>query len=182
MSYSYIKSVFPNFETNKELSNIYNTLGGVNLTLTTDDKNKSVPVAYDDTEMKGFAHNLLKNEITLPPNKLLEKYQNVPVIESTATFPLAKTGTNNLHYYNLPLPQPKLEQKEGFENNEAKIWNLECETYVKHILECSKCRAMITKQLNVETDRIRNEEIMELVSYLIFGIFILLLLENFKRN
>lgn len=55
------------------------------------------------------------------------------------------------------------------------------ETYTKHILECEQCKEVILKQFNIETDRIRNQEILELITFLIFGLFILLLLDGLKK-
>jgi hypothetical protein len=55
------------------------------------------------------------------------------------------------------------------------------ETYTKHILECEQCKEVLLKQFNIETDRIRNQEILELITFLIFGLFILLLLDGLKK-
>lgn len=59
---------------------------------------------------------------------------------------------------------------------------LNCDSYIKHISECGRCKAILLKQFGIETDRIRTEEILELISYIIFGLFILLLLDYLKRN
>ena len=197
MSYSYIKSVFPNFETRQKFdpNKIYS-----NITLADSDNSNSsglqsvdkmLPSAYDEQEMKGFARNLLKNDSTLsiPGNALLENYEN-------ATFPLPPSEKDNLRFYNIRVPSlttptpnipitstRKQRPFEPFDNEQVdNKCDIHCDAYVKHILECSKCKTMITKQLNIETDRIRNEEIMELLSYLIFGVFILLLLDNIKSR
>jgi len=184
MSYSYIKSVFPNFETRQTFdpNKIYS-----NITLSDESQSSTtmLPSAYDEQEMKGFARNLLKNEssLTIPKNMPLEKYENA------ASFPLPPSDKDNLRYYNTSLPSlttpaitnPVQKQAEPFENEQVGYkCDIQCDAYIKHILECSKCKAMITKQLNIETERVRNEEIMELLSYLIFGVFILLLLDNLK--
>jgi len=55
------------------------------------------------------------------------------------------------------------------------------ETYIKHVLECDQCKEILLKQFNIETERIRNEEILELITFLIFGLFILLLLDRLKK-
>ena len=96
---------------------------------------------------------------------------------------------NNLLYYNLPLknnvqqePQPSVIQKiqfpqqkiiEGFEQNELKqnqqdtvlCVEKDCDQYIKHILECPKCKSIAIKQLGIESDRFKNEEMMEVVDY-----------------
>ena len=58
----------------------------------------------------------------------------------------------------------------------------ECDLYVKHILECNKCKSVAMKQLGIESDKVRNEEIMEVVSYIVFGLFILLLIDSLKSD
>lgn len=69
--------------------------------------------------------------------------------------------------------------KELFQDNkQIEDKNEECDAHCNHVLKCTKCRDMITKQLNLEMDRIRNEEIMEIISYMIFGIFVLLIIDN----
>ena len=52
------------------------------------------------------------------------------------------------------------------------------EVHTTHILECQECKQVLLKQFNIETERIRNEEILELIIFLIFGLFILLLLDT----
>jgi hypothetical protein len=52
---------------------------------------------------------------------------------------------------------------------------------VKHVLECEKCKTIMLKQLNIETDRRRNEDIMEIISYIIFSIFILMLIDQLAK-
>lgn len=188
MSYSYIKSVFPNFETRQKYdpNKIYSNITLADESSGLQSVNKMLPTAYDEQEMKGFARNLLKSEsaLSIPENVLLEKYENA------ATFPLPPSGKDNLRYYNTPLPTPLTlppvpirNPLETFENDKTdNKCDINCDAYIKHILECSKCKGMVTKQLNIETDRLRNEEIMEVLSYLIFGVFILLLLDNIKSK
>jgi hypothetical protein len=67
--------------------------------------------------------------------------------------------------------------KESFSQSEQSSHD----TYTKHVLECNQCKEILLKQFNIETDRIRNEEILELITFLIFGLFILLLLDGLKK-
>ena len=67
--------------------------------------------------------------------------------------------------------------KESFSQSEQNSH----ETYTKHVLECDQCKELLLKQFNIETDRIRNQEILELITFLIFGLFILLLLDGLKQ-
>ena len=50
--------------------------------------------------------------------------------------------------------------------------------YINHILKCQSCKEIIMKQLNIESKQEFYEEILELISFIVFGIFILLLLDR----
>lgn len=76
---------------------------------------------------------------------------------------------------------------EKFENNKQlkdeivleKIENKDEHTkYTNHVLNCSICKEMVLRQLNVESDRLFKEEILEIISYIVFGIFMLMLLDS----
>jgi hypothetical protein len=53
-----------------------------------------------------------------------------------------------------------------------------CSSVMKHVLECPGCKESLFKQLNIDVDKKRNEEFMEVISYMIFGLLILLLLDR----
>lgn len=177
MSYSYIKSVFPNYETSNVYDeNVYNNIQTSKLR-DSDSSLTSTPSAFDDEQLSKFAHSLISSmkgapdEIKPATTKLLEQYSNE--IDSK----------DNLHFYNIPrIPQAIHNKQEGtstkeeFQNEE-----LTCDVYMKHVLECNKCREVLLKQLNIETDRQRNEEMMEVVSYVVFGLFVLMLLDALKK-
>jgi len=200
MSYSYIKSVFPNFENSNKVYDeaLYNNIN----TLYTD-KQSSIPIP-ENVESKQTDENYS----TLLENPKIEKMSNVNTngqlpFQYTQTNELSEISfnkhgeQNNLSYYNLPIPNsipnsiPNLQQNlkeqmviqkiEKFEDVKG-CSEPECELYVKHILECNKCKSVAMKQLGIESDRIRNEEIMEVVSYIVFGLFILLLIDSLKSD
>jgi hypothetical protein len=133
MSYSYIKSVFPNFEpTTSTNGNFFNSLPqNDNVT------NKVVEANGQDDYYK-FAKSLI-NEA-----KSVESFDN-----SAATV------------------------KQAFN---------ECNDHMNHMLQCSHCKDILTKQLDRQNDKIQNEEIMEIFSYIVFGIFLLLLIESLRKN
>jgi len=150
MSYSYVKTVFPNFKH----SNVYDTKMYENLN-TLSDTRIFEPIDMDVSN----SYSKVGDVVSFKPSKegIIETFQD------------------NQRYYNIPLP---MENKERFENNDVKA-HVE---YTKHVLECSSCRELLMKQFNIETERIRNEELMELVSYLIFGLFILLLIDSYVKK
>jgi hypothetical protein len=133
MSYSYIKNVFPDFETSEHNRKVFNSL------------NLDKQVASKSTNP----------EVVVANTKRIEPQR----VEDTR---------NNLMFYNQPLPK-----REHFENT--------CDEYAQHIFTCQRCRNMVLKQLNVDRDKARNEEIMEIVSYIVFGLFILMLLDNIQK-
>lgn len=169
MSYSYIKSVFPNFQKSDRVYNedLYNNL--------------NVSQEEQIQTLEKFTDIVIE-----PKQEPIEHQQLQPKILK---------DQSNLTYYNLPLNYTKsipLSPEESktqtlekgkvigqFENNCS---TLECDSYIKHILECDKCKNMMVKNLGLENDKILNEEIMEVVSYIIFGIFILLLIDSIKTN
>ena len=150
MSYSYIESVFPTYKS----SNTYNS-DLYNTIKPPTTKSKVHPMYEKD--LAKFTSELIQTK---------EKFESEP-----ADFPLPSGSKDNLHFYNIPL-----KSKEGFESLE--LGN--CDMFVKHVLECSKCNQMVSKQLNIETDKQRNEEILEVMSYVMFGIFMLVVLDNKK--
>jgi hypothetical protein len=134
MSYSYIKSVFPNFEpTTTTNGSMYNSLPQNDIVTTS----KQVVEANGQDDYYKFAKSLI-NE-----TNVVESFDNSPA----------------------PI-------KQAFGD---------CNDHMTHILQCSKCKEILTKQLDRQNDKIRNEEIMELISYIVFGIFILLLIESLRK-
>jgi DNA replicative helicase MCM subunit Mcm2 (Cdc46/Mcm family) len=161
MSYSYVKSVFPEFK----YSNVYDTkLYDESLNKTVASTNKEILPA----EQNGYA------EVEL--NKI-EKIENQNI----------ETFQNNLKFYNKPRDMKPY--KEEFETNVANVANVTNFTnvdsnhseYIKHILGCASCKEILMKQFNIESDRVKNEEIMELISFIMIGIFVLLLIDNLKK-
>lgn len=155
MSYSYIKSVFPNFENSNKVydETLYTNINSSLYNKVDTDISQVKPLENYNEQNKG------NNTFVLPSNKLLENLTNV----SQETIP-KQTPT-------IELP---VESK-------VEIWD-ECDTHVKHILDCKQCKMLAIKQLSIESDKYRNEEMMELASYVIFGIFILLLIDSLKKN
>jgi hypothetical protein len=142
MSYSYVKSVFPDFK----YSNVY------------DAKLYETKPSLNENENENMVRPAEQNEGTFVEIK--EKDKNIEQFQ------------NNLKFYNTPHPM-----EEKFDN----LKETNHSEYTKHILECESCKQLIMKQLNIENDRLKSEEIMELISFIMLGIFILLLLDSIKK-
>lgn len=188
MSYSYIKSVFPNFENSNKVydESLYSGIGIDEKPVSPKNVQGNVMVNLTDFSKTLSQKN---NDIDLPQEKLIESYRN---IEGMANGEYAEIKSlnpndtrNNLKYYNKPLStftndtsvvRQKSKEKDIFENfTDDKSCN---DSYVKHVIECNRCKAIAMKTFGIETDRIRNEEIMELISYILFGLFILMLIDS----
>jgi hypothetical protein len=147
MSYSYIKNVFPNFNSTKSLDdNVYNKLKSSNLTLNND----------------------FQSDLNFIPSTInLEQFNEVETVASPSPSPSQGPALN----------QNVMTTKTPISTN-YEVHN--CENYIKHILSCSKCQGIMRKQLNTDNERLRNEELMELFSYILLGIFVLLFIDNIR--
>ena len=163
MSYSYIKSVFPNFENSNKVydETLYTN---INSSLYNEVNVQQVkPLEYNKENNK---ENNRGESFILPSDKLLENLTNVDQ-DNTVTFQSQYSEQQT----------PTISQTRFVESQE-----FDCDTHVKHILDCKQCRMLAIKHLSIESDKYRNEEMMELASYVIFGMFILLLIDSLKKN
>ena len=194
MSYSYITKVFPDFQySNVYDSNLYNNISGLNksqqdvIQFKPLNESESVSIAYQEINKKGLDTNIETNIETyqdvetlghgtnfLSQNNL--KYYNQPYNELSTLQPVDNVLINKKQLQDLYLPD-EIHIKESF----SELKDSSHETYTKHILECYQCKELLLKQFNIETERIRNEEILELITFLILGLFILLLLDGLKK-
>jgi hypothetical protein len=183
MSYSYIKSVFPDYKKSSTKvydDTVYNSVATLNQKTETEKSTENkTPSPYE--ELNAFTQSLIgqKNieEMQLPSNTL-EKYSN--------TTRAADTLKNNQRFYNLPYLPTRHFKPETFQNENEKqepnCPSLDCSAYMNHVLDCTKCKAMLMKQLNIQNDKARNEEMMEVLSYVVFGVFVLLLIDSLKKE
>lgn len=175
MSYSYLKNVFPKFE---DSTKVYN-----DSLYTQDSKCESnIPIPESiANENQYLIKKTEKNDIVLPKNTLLESFNPETELAPVNILNEKKISSDNLKFYNLPYtPNTNKNLIEKFESTTNS--KLDCDLYVKHINECNKCRSIVLKQFGIETDRIKNEEIMEIISYIIFGLFVLLLIDYLKTS
>jgi hypothetical protein len=168
MSYSYVKTVFPDFK----YSNVYDTKLYENLNVSQHDTKLFEPADLDINKSYSSIAIL---------ESLKESLKEAPKENSKI-----ETFQDNHKFFNQPLPSNNI----PIDNNIIKKEKFDGETksqghhteYTKHILECGPCKELLMKQFGLENERIRNEEIMELISYLIFGLFILLLIDTYAKK
>jgi hypothetical protein len=177
MTYSYIKSVFPNFETSKVYDeknyNMIKPISKINTEINNDSflSQFVLPTNQKVQEKKQNVENQYKDFIEKEMLSFLEKnnYESVGKFEESKNF---QTSRNNI-----------IQSKETFQNNNTSDNIVDnCTLHLNHVLECGKCKDIFSKQLNLEFERARNEEIIEVVSYIVFGIFILLILDNISKK
>lgn len=191
MSYSYIKSVFPNFENSNKVydESLYSNLQESQVQQQTQqqaplqevkqEQQIVYPQISNSNNVGDFASNTFeKNQVQ---NNL--RYYNIPISDEVKN--IEYNNENKYKPYNIKeneygmdltekTKEVKLEKLEKFEN----INELGCDIYIKHISECRKCRELVSRQFNMYD----NEEVMEVISYLIFGLFILLAINSIKNN
>jgi len=211
MSYSYITSVFPKFEySNVYDANLYNNISGLNKNPESDIKINGLNEANQYQEInKKYTESFVKPaqlDINLETYKNIENqnvsqgtdflsqnnqtYYNKPLPSNLINSNNSNTLNSNNMLINktqlinefsskqIPTNYKELDlHKESFSQLEQSSH----ETYTKHVLACDQCKEVLLKQFNIETNRIRNQEILELITFLIFGLFILLLLDGFRK-
>lgn len=70
----------------------------------------------------------------------------------------------------------EFKQLEKFQDN-ADIHQM----HMAHILECMSCRNIMRKQFHLEDEKIFKEEVMELISFIAFGVFLIIFLDRTKK-
>ena len=155
MSYSYIKSVFPNFTSKLYDERIYSSLDSLNAETTklitgTSPKSSQMPVQTLpvplDTETQPFLTLSTAQPTTLSPPTV---HSEVTQIDSTPKV---------IENFEEPKKEPTHEQ------------------VLTHLENCESCKSKFTNNNN------NNEDIMELISYIALGIFILLVLDRKKQT
>jgi hypothetical protein len=149
MTYSYIKSVFPNYQITTGLQTM-NALPAF-----AQNKAPFSVQGYDGMDLEGVVH---KQKIA---NDFKELFEN----------------------NNPPPPTPRLSAPQDIQRETHVVQVQEThESHLAHVMKCEICREALKKQLNIESDKARNEELMELFSYVLFGVFILMLMESIKNR
>jgi hypothetical protein len=153
MSYSYIKSVFPNFEKNTgALSTIYDT----QITLGSNPQSNQTVSPYET--------------------------QSIPIENFGQT-----NSKDNLSFYVPPVPKihfsdhPQVETFNTTVVKESKQHTkpTECDDYLRNVIKCKQCMQTLRKQLGVSS--VDYEEIFEVLSFVLFGVFLYMILDKLKR-
>ena len=198
MSYSYIKSVFPNFENSNKVydESLYSNLQESQVQVQQQVQQQAplhevkqeqqivYPQISNSNNVGDFASNTFeKNQVQ---NNL--RYYNIPISDEVKN--IEYNNENKYNPYNIKENEYGMDLTEKIQTKEVKLEKLEklekfeninelgCDIYIKHVSECRKCREIVSRQFNMYD----NEEVMEVISYLIFGLFILLAINSIKNN
>lgn len=169
MSYSYVKTVFPDFK----YSNVYDVDLYKNISSTP--KQEIQPINQNTINQNSINQNSI-----VQPSFLLETFNNNEHFQEINTlqkdFNTLNEPQSNTKYYLKPsvISDVSVRETEKFDNESG-------HGELKHILQCDECKNILMKQFGIESNRIRNEEILELLSFLIFGVLMLLLIDSLKN-
>lgn len=164
-----LKNVFPKFESSTiNIDKLYN-----NLSTSTFENEKKITQkvsAFDTNEFSKFQKDLDSlNDYQITQTKLpIENFTQ----ENPTQLPTQLLTQNQI----TPIPQPQQLPQQNHNQHQ-----MICNNNLSHVMNCSKCRTIIIKQLNIHNDRLRNEELLELFSYIVFSIFILMLVDFIKK-
>lgn len=200
-NYSYITTVFPKFEHSKVYNDkLYSDLSITPVvppqSFTPPQPQQSVKIApapieqQQHIELSNYDYKsgaIIKPLFTPVETKIETFSENESETSRSGNFSANDTGSSRsgIQYYNKPIINNNiphydspltLARTETFTDEHSS-----CSSFMRHINHCEDCRMVMMKQFNVESDRIRNEELMELISYIMFGVFILLLFDQLKK-
>lgn len=196
MNYSFINKAFPNYSESRNFidyapidsSNNIDSITAYTDSMLTSTKPAKAQVADIIRDDKDY--------IVVPRKHLLENYKNTDHLSSPlknltneelikqSKFYGTTTHENPLQFYNTE-SDPSMKyihpHYERFTNSDQ-CTPEQCDAVIQYILNCKECKQKIIKQLGIERENNHNEDLMELASYIIFGVFILLVLDSFKRK
>ncbi len=130
---------------------------------------------YDTLPYNGIAPAPTTQENTTPTPYSQDEVQFAKTL-------LAKSGLISSELQNNTTTPQKQTLGLGLEGFEEPPVVSECDKHINHVINCTKCKSMISKQLGLDNDRLRNEELMEVFSYIVFGVFVLLLIDALKKD
>ena len=188
MSYSYIKTVFPKFENTTVIDStkIFNSPTTTVTPLKVIGMNTETST---NSEINGSHKDIfyLTQEDLPTSQKDNLHYYNIPddknmIIENFTSQPIK----DNLHYYNIPVDKNMM-NIENFtppvtETPHVVESKSNCDKMNDHIKDCAVCKEMLYKNFNMENKPDFNQEIFELISYCIFAVFVLFLLDKISHR
>jgi hypothetical protein len=163
MSYSYIQNVFPDYKTSKVYDDSLYTKINTSDTL---------PIKLD-----GYNEGYPNGEYKSIPIETIQSVKPIENFQNNLSYYNQPINNNSIpNYHNINLTNPLIENLTNT-NNIPQQQHIE----LQHVLECDQCKKILMKQFNIENDKLKHEEIIELISYIIFGLFMLYLIDSLKK-
>lgn len=185
MSYSYIKTVFPEFEYKSKHENLYNSLNN---------ETQSLPFKHPVQEND---YNYKDNTVNYPVINNSSSFENIVLEDNTKSIPVTfqkelKEGFDQtssikqeeLYNYNHNNANDRQNQQKGNmwynepinpDNYKIETYrndDLICKEYTNHVKNCEKCTSMLKMHMHNNIN-----EIWDIASYILFAIFIVILLK-----
>jgi hypothetical protein len=211
MSYSYIKTVFPTFENTISFNtNTFNDLNSqvkveqkpLNVS-GLEPSSDSTSVLKKGEEKFFLTQQTLLDEFTNTNKQKVVKtqlHQQQPIQDNlhyyNTPLHITEAMTNEQPQQQIPQPQPQPQipvtntvQADvkiiptGISKDPVALRdNSVCSQSYNHVMDCAQCKEMLYRNFNFENKKNDyKEEIFELISYCIFAIFILFLLEKLHK-
>jgi hypothetical protein len=177
MSYSYIKSVFPNFK-----APVYE-YAEAKIPVSKPQPPTSPLMAYNDQELAQFVKNLL------------QKTPAPAVVAVEDPVPGRGRVVNNRVFTQPPVPELYLKNAQPVESvfdssslmshgggveSFGNEMSPECARYMYHALNCKKCRHILRSQLGVEVSQRGKTDVVEILTYLVLGMLVLMIIDHFR--
>jgi hypothetical protein len=140
------------------------------------------------------------------PKENKEHFSDVAEYTKYTKHTVPSKQIDNLHYYNLPINNEYiysskkinsltfnenasdksespvvLQQQPVSSQPQQQLMDGNCTQRYNHVMECNHCKEMLYKTLNLNNKNSYTEEIFELISYCVFAIFILFLLDKIAK-
>ena len=139
---------------------------------------KVFPDFNDSTDyLKTQGITLEKYDNTVPV--LQTQNQSQPQIQAQTTIPIPITKQDSSAVFQENKPIVNLNANSNLNVNT--VSNIHSES-IKHSLECPECRQKILHTLQLDEERLRNEEYMELGSFFLYGMFLYLTIDLITKS
>lgn len=179
MSYSYLQSVFPNYRPSQKLTElIYNDIINNNVV-----KEPSKYEAANDTKEHVSISQVNSKPLIVEQKEQEKSSENIETTEvkkEEKTF--LETFKDNLKFYNEPINPAFLEEFENLDKksvNDVLCKGESCVDNINHILKCESCSVILKQKLGIKNDY---SEFLEMIMYILFGLFIIAILDKLDRR
>lgn len=102
-----------------------------------------------------------------------------PLVEEQSILESFNNLKNNLKFYNEPLKSSYIEHLENTGTKEQEKCGDSCVDNINHILKCEGCSAILREKLDIKSEF---NEYIEILMYILFGLFIIAILDKLDKR